>query len=241
MSDTSNDDDNSGIQPLRGENNFYTWKAIVTLHLMSLDLWKITCGVTPRPTVPESAAQAPTPAQEAWDQASLLARYFLGRHISKRVNQNLYIHETAPALWKALMDLYHRRDAHSLLTSFNAVCSLRYDDTSTDSFPDHLDLFEEYWNDLVCRTADADPPIVGAGNSLETALRVIATSGESKREFLIASLPPSMTTFVFNLQSLLGSELTYNHLCRELLSFHTQQEDCKEELTLEELPGPDGT
>lgn len=237
MFENSSIDYQSGMESLHGNSNFYAWKAVVRLHLESLDLWNITCGSRPRPTSPSPDTPLPTPtlAQKAWDRDSLLARCFLERHMSEEINRQMSVYETAPAMWQALMKSYLQRNAHSLLRSFNALNSLRYSDTSPEPFAEYLASFERHWNDLYFRTGDADPPTVGAGNSLETGLRVIATSDESKRELLIASLPTSMQTFVADLMSRHGSEVTYNHLYRYLIDFHQMRELHIEESAVEEL------
>lgn len=226
MFENSSIDYNSGVEPLNGNSNFYAWKAVVRLHLESLDLWNITCGSRPRPTSPAPDALLPTPTliQKAWDRDSLLARCFLERHMSEEINRQMSVYETAPAMWQALMKSYLQRNSHSLLRSFNALNSLRYSDTSPESFSDYLASFEQHWNDLYFRTGDADPPTAGGGNSLETGLRIIATSDESKRDFLIASLPTLMQIFIADLMSPDGSALTYNHLYRYLKDFYQMRE-----------------
>lgn len=220
MSDTSEDQD-TDIKPLKDERDFYLWKSMIKLHLVSLELWSITSGATPRPT---SDVSPPTPAQEAWDRSSLLARCFLGRHLSESIIRHYYFYATAPEVWTALMVRYHRNDTASLLASFTAVSSLRYTDTSTESFGDYLDCFGQRWDDLRYRTDDADPPTPGEEASLETALHVVATSDESKREFLVASLPAAMGVFVVELQGRLGGDLDYFRLERELVGYYGRME-----------------
>lgn len=238
MSDT-------GIEALEGESNFYVWKAAIKLHLESLDLWNITSGAAPRPTTAaldtSNATPTPTTAQQEWDRASILAMCFLARHMSEKVNNYALEYDTAPEVWQALMRAYLQRNANSLLKSFHAVCSLRYSDTSGESFADYLASFGRHWDDLLLRTEDADPPTVGSGNSLETAMRVIATSDESKMEFLTSSLPESLSMFVMNLKFQLGAELTYFRLYRELMSFHKIRELQNEEDALERSQSPDCT
>lgn len=238
MPDTFNSDNPTGIEPLLGDSNFYVWKAAIQVHLESMDLWKITSGAIPRPI---AEVPAPTFAQRSWDRTSLLARRFLDRHVSETVNLDMSSYNTAPAMWQALMDDYLQRDAQSLLQSFNALCSLRYSDTSTESCTDYLASFERHWSDLVYRTSEADPPTAGAGNSLETGLRIIATSDESKTQFLIASLPESMNPFIANVLFREGSELTYNHLYRALENYDNLPAWENEVGTVEEVQDLDCT
>lgn len=232
MSDTSSDDQ-SGIPRLNGASNFYAWKVMVQIHLVSLDVWNITSGAIPRPSGPTPDASTLTSAQNAWDQLSFLARCFLDRHMSAKIQSDMFVHDTAPEMWKALMDSYLQRNSRSLMNCFNAIRSLQYSDTGTESFPDYLASFEKHWQDLLLRTYDADAQVLGLGTSLETALRVVALSDEAKREFLVASLPPSMMDFVVDLSERLGSELDYLRLYRELIMYHSQVESQREEPELE--------
>lgn len=206
---------------------------MVQIHLVSLDVWNITSGATPRPSGSTPDASTLTPAQNAWDQLSFLARCFLDRHVSAKIKADMFVHDTAPEMWKALMDSYLQRNSRSLLKCFNAIRSLQYSDTGAESFPDYLASFEKHWQDLLLRTYDADAQVLGLGTSLETALRVVALSDESKREFLVASLPPSMMDFVGDLSERLGSELDYLRLYRELIMYHSQVESQREESELE--------
>lgn len=234
MSDTDRDAD-TGISPLKGESDFYVWKTMVKRHLVSLDLWNIVSGATPRPTAPESDSTTPTLPQKVWDRSSLLAHALLDRHLSQEVNRDHYHHTTPQALWKSLMERYHHNDAQSLLKSLNAISSLSYSDTSSESFSDYLTSFGQHWDDLCYRTEDAEPPKAGVPNSLETGLNIIANSDESKREFLLASIPQSMMVFVINLTDRLESDLNYFRLCNELKWYHSSLESSKEEEELEEL------
>lgn len=235
MSDTSNSDNPSEIESLHGDSNFYMWRAVIQLHLESMDLWKITSGATPRPV---SDVPAPTFAQREWDRASLLARCFLDRHASETITRYMRGYDTAPAMWQALMDNYLQRDAQSLLQSFNALCALRY---SAGSLADYLVSFERHWSDLVYRTSDADPPTPGPGNSLEAGLRVVATSDEAKTQFLIASLPEAMDSVVANIVFREGAELTYIRLYRDLVDYDSVLVREQEVGLVEELQGLDCT
>lgn len=134
----------------------------------------------------------------------------------------------SPAMWNALMERFHLHEPHDLLKSFHAVCSLRYSDDSTESFRDYLAIFEKHWDDLRYRCEDADPPAAGTWNSLETSLKVLANSDQSKWEFLIASLPLSMLSVVCNLQLEAGGEMNYTHLYGAVVRFHAHMEDRKE-------------
>lgn len=208
---SSNDD--TEIQTLHGEDNFYIWKATVKLHLVSLDLWNITSGATPRPS---------TSSPAAWDDASLLARYFLARHMSAEVNQLMDAHKTAPALWAALAGLYHQHTASHLLQSLDAIRSLRH--TGAVPFREHLASFEARWDDLRFRSEDAAAPVPGAPSSLETAMRVLTTSDEAKREFLVASMHASGVEFVRELEGRLGDELEFGGLRTAMLGFCAWEE-----------------
>lgn len=234
MSDTSSDDDDTGISPLQGESNFYVWKSHIKWHLEHADLWNIMSGVTPRPAALDSMH---TPAQELWDRSSFVAHDFLNRHISPEVHRYHHHHETPQALWKSLVQQYHRHDARALLKSFNDISSLRFSDTSTESFSDYLITFDHHWSDLCFRTEDADQPRDGVSDSLETALRVLVNSDESKREFLLASIPASMGLFVVNLKDRVRSDLNYPRLRSELRLYHASVR----EYDLEEMEDLDFT
>lgn len=132
------------------------------------------------------------------------------------------------------MKRYHQHDARALLKSFNDISSLRFTDTSTESFSDYLITFDHHWSDLCFRTDDADRPKDGVPDSLEIALRVLANSDEFKREFLIASIPQSMWLFVVNLKARAGSDLNYARLRSELMWYHTSLQQCEEEERKEE-------
>lgn len=213
---------------------------MVQRHLVHVDLWKIMSGAIPRPSALESDHLMPTPAQAAWDRSSLLAHVFVDRHITLEVQRYHQHHKTPQALWKALMEHYHQHDARALLKSFNDISSLRYSDPSTESFSDYLISFDHHWNDLCFRTDDADPPKEGVADSLETALKVLANSDESKREFVLASIPPSMMLFVINLKYRVGGELNYARLRSELRGYDAllkqyEEEQLEEREELEEL------
>lgn len=124
------------------------------------------------------------------------------------------------------MARFHRHEPHDLLKSFNAICALEYSDDSTDSFRDYLWSFEEHWDDQRYRCDDADPPVTGTGNSLESSLKVLANSDQSK-EFLIASPPESMFPFLCNLQVKYGNEMGYIDLYTALIRYHALVEHRK--------------
>lgn len=234
MSIASDRDEATGIQLLQGDSNFYGWKEAVKNHLKRHDLWEITSGATPRPPGPESDAATATEAQKSWDGGSLIAKCVIRNLLSQEVSRYMYFHETGPAMWTALMERFHRHEPRDLLQSFNAVCSLRYIDDSEESFLDYLDTFHKHWDDLRYRCDDADPPAPGIGNSLETTLKVLANSDQSKSEFLIASLPESMMLAVYGLQAASERNLEYRSVYRWLVGYHARMENLKKEIALEE-------
>lgn len=129
------------------------------------------------------------------------------------------------------MQSFDLQTPHDLLKSFNAISSLRYSD---DSIPDYLASFEKNWNGLRCRCDDADPPVVGAGNSLQTSLRILVYSDESKREFLITSLLQSMISFAVTLRFQAGGEQNYSGLYLRLFRYH-EMERLKEQIAFDEV------
>ncbi|KAL0635415.1 hypothetical protein Q9L58_005623 [Maublancomyces gigas] len=229
MSDFSDRDEKTGIQHLKGDSNFYVWKHSVKNKLVSYNYWNITSGATPRPTYPSSESMTSIlEGQRVWDIWSCKAMCIICNILSPEVSRSISSHETAPAMWDALMQRFHHHEPHDLLKSFNAICSLRYSDDSTESFRDYLAFFEERWDDLRYRCDDADPPVAGTGNSLETSLNVLTNSDQSKREFLIASLPKSMLSIVCNPQFEARSQVNYTCLCSALVRYNTLMESRKE-------------
>lgn len=242
MSDSSESENDTGIERLKGDSNFYVWKAFVKNKLVSYNYWNITSGATPRPDFHESEPSATTmEAQMVWEIWSANAICYICNLLSPEINHSFSLYETAPAMWKALMARFHRHEPHDLLKSFNAICALEYSDDSTDSFGDYLWSFEEHWDDLRYRCDDADPPVAGTGNSLESSLKVLANSDQSKKEFLIASLPESMFPFLCNLQVKYGNEMGYIDLYTALVRYHALVEHRKVQIALEEAQSVDCT
>lgn len=196
VSDSDSDNDTE-IQTLHGARNFYVWKATVKKHLASLDLWTITSGATPRPA---GGSSSTTAAQTAWDDSSLLARYFLARHMAPAVSALMEPHATAPALWTALGARYHEHAPADLLRALDAIRALRYV-TEHGTFREHLAAFEARWEDLRLRCEDAEPLVAGAAVSLRMALCGVVGSDEAKRTFLVASLPSEVVVFVEELEA----------------------------------------
>lgn len=220
---------------MKGDSNFYVWKQSVKNKLVRENLWNITSGATPRHTFSESEPfMTILEKQKAWDSWSLSAMSLICKTLSPEVSRSISSHVTAPAMWDALMERFHHHEPHDLLKSFNAICSLRYSDDSTESFRDYLASFEERWDDLRYRCDDADPPVdpdpqvAGTRNSLETSLNILTNSDQSKREFLIASLPKSMLSIVCYNEFECVYEVTYPSLCSALVRFNTLMESRKE-------------
>lgn len=240
MSDTSSEAYDPTMEPLRGSSNFYTWKSVTTFHLNYLKLWGITSGKTPRPASPSSDDPANiTPEQRAWDASDACARYFLIRHVESALVGVISHFTTAEGMWKQLMSIFLERDATSLLSSHQRVYSLRYTDASEESFPEYLRSFDAAWNDLRMRTADAELPVAGTPDSLETALSVLARSEESKIESLAASVPMQMWIMIENLRASHDGVLQYMEVYRALLRMHgrieLRKQEREEELALQAL------
>lgn len=206
----------ANIERLHGESDFYVWKSLVTSHLKKYGLWNVISGATPRPATP-------TPEQESWDSASLDGIAFLYRYIDRAIHRTLPPPETGPGVWAALMRRYHQRDGYVLVDAFKAVSSLRYSETGDETFPAYLDSFQRAWGDLENRTADATTPTPGSGNSLETALHVVAVSEDAKIEFLIGSLPHSMWIIAIDVRNE-NKTMTFMDLRDLLLRLHASRE-----------------
>lgn len=227
MSDTSGnfaDVFTPRIPLLQDKHDFYSWKGRVTVYLKRHSLWDVVSGVTPRPVSPAASTAAPTAEQESWDSASRDGIAFLYHSVDATVRATFPLYDTAPSMWKALMGRYHHRDARSLLRSFTAVSTLRYSESSEESLPEYLDSFIKHWGDLASRTFDAEPPTRGRQNSLETALRVLATSEEAKMEFLMRSLSPSLCLMAIDLKQRDGQDLSFDDLWSFLLRVHAFRE-----------------
>lgn len=236
MSDTSLDPKYfTGIEHLRGKNDFYDWKSQITNHFILYRLWDIVSGATPRPSSSSDPAVTPavtTPAQDKWDYASAQCICILTKHVEKDIRNFISYYKTAPEMWRCLMDRYHRRDGPSVLNSFLTVSTFRYDETSATSIMDHVTAFEQHWTDLVSRTADAAPPVPGTDTSLEAVLHMLGSSQNSKMEFLFASFPQGCLPELFDFRMRITRELTYDELYRFLRELHEIREEEKRQEAL---------
>lgn len=87
ISDSSDRDEHTGIQRLKGGSNFYAWKQSVKNKLVSYNYWNITSGATPRPTFSEPELVTTTmEAQRTWDIWSYDAMCLICKTLSPEVS-----------------------------------------------------------------------------------------------------------------------------------------------------------
>lgn len=147
---------------------------------------------------------------------------FIHTRVAPAIQSTIRFYATAPEMWAALMQRYHRRDAYSLLRSLSGITNLHL--SEDESIAEHVTAFNAAWFELSMRTGDAPPAVPGVQSSLETVLGAFAHSDRCKADVLIASLPIDLITLGWDLRDRHGAELHSHHVSRKLMDLHEMRD-----------------
>ena len=168
----------------RGDN-YNDWKELWTIALQYTEVWELTSGLTPRPSMAGEQ-------QVAWDKQNTKAMVLLLSSIHQDLTSMVANCGTASKAWKYLSERFDRDTGDTTINLFRALTNLRYQDG--EDLLAHIDVFHEMWTRMTKRCQSSQKLVA-------KTMRPTFESDGVKGSFFLTTLPDTMSHVIENIST----------------------------------------